>query len=79
MAGVERADSVTWCLHKMMGINQQCAAFLTKESNLLVIALSFYSPSPSFATIIILVLIIKLTTTHFVLMLLLVSTLCRKK
>ncbi len=36
MAGVERADSVTWCLHKMMGINQQCAAFLTKESHLLV-------------------------------------------
>jgi glutamate/tyrosine decarboxylase-like PLP-dependent enzyme len=36
MAGVERADSVTWCLHKMMGINQQCAAFLTKETNLLV-------------------------------------------
>jgi len=35
MAGVERADSVTWCLHKMMGINQQCAAFLTKESHLL--------------------------------------------
>jgi glutamate/tyrosine decarboxylase-like PLP-dependent enzyme len=40
MAGVERADSVTWCLHKMMGINQQCAAFLTKESHLLVCQVS---------------------------------------
>lgn len=33
--GIERADSVCWCLHKMMGITQQCAAFLTKEPNLL--------------------------------------------
>jgi glutamate decarboxylase len=33
MRGIHRADSVTWCLHKMMGINQQCAAILLKEPN----------------------------------------------
>jgi glutamate/tyrosine decarboxylase-like PLP-dependent enzyme len=35
MNGVHRADSVAWCMHKMMGMTQQCSAFLTKEPNLL--------------------------------------------
>eukprot|EP01087_Luapelamoeba_hula_P005592 TRINITY_DN1563_c0_g1_i2.p1 TRINITY_DN1563_c0_g1~~TRINITY_DN1563_c0_g1_i2.p1 ORF type:complete len:375 (-),score=51.28 TRINITY_DN1563_c0_g1_i2:429-1553(-) len=35
MKGVERADSVAWCMHKMLGMTQQCSAFLTKEGQLL--------------------------------------------
>jgi len=35
MSGVERADSVAWALHKMMGINQQCSAILMKRPNIL--------------------------------------------
>nr|KAG5695465.1 hypothetical protein BaRGS_011307 [Batillaria attramentaria] len=35
MKGVERADSMTWNPHKMMGAPLQCAAFLTKHKTLL--------------------------------------------
>lgn len=35
MAGVERADSVTWNPHKMMGIPLQCSAFLLKDRALM--------------------------------------------
>ncbi|WAS93450.1 pyridoxal phosphate-dependent decarboxylase family protein [Nannocystis punicea] len=31
MAGVERADSLAWNLHKMLGVTQQCAAFLVQK------------------------------------------------
>ena len=30
MSGVERADSMTWNPHKMMGVPLQCSAFLLK-------------------------------------------------
>ncbi|PJA08715.1 MAG: hypothetical protein COX70_02980, partial [Flavobacteriales bacterium CG_4_10_14_0_2_um_filter_32_8] len=33
--GIEKADSVSWNLHKMMGIPLICASFLTKEKGLL--------------------------------------------
>lgn len=35
MAGVERADSLAWNLHKMLGVTQQCAAFLVRRPGLL--------------------------------------------
>merc|ERR1712232_1346527 len=35
MKGVNRADSVTWCLHKMLGMNQQCSAFISRHNNIL--------------------------------------------
>ncbi|GEM_PF-69008 len=35
LAGVERADSVVWNLHKMMGITQQCTALLVADPALL--------------------------------------------
>jgi glutamate/tyrosine decarboxylase-like PLP-dependent enzyme len=35
MKGVHRADSVTWCLHKMLGMNQQCSAFISRHNNIL--------------------------------------------
>lgn len=35
MAGVERADSLAWNLHKMMGVTQQCAALLVRHPGLL--------------------------------------------
>lgn len=31
MAGVERADSVAWNLHKMMGMTQQCSTLLLRD------------------------------------------------
>ena len=31
LAGVERADSLAWNLHKMMGLTQQCAVVLTRH------------------------------------------------
>ena len=31
LAGVERADSFVWNLHKMMGITQQCSALLVRD------------------------------------------------
>lgn len=34
MAGVERADSLAWNLHKMMGVTQQCAALLVRRPGL---------------------------------------------
>ncbi len=41
LAGVDRADSVVWNLHKMMGMTQQCTALLVKEPDRL---------APCFAT-----------------------------
>ncbi|XP_064614729.1 cysteine sulfinic acid decarboxylase-like [Liolophura sinensis] len=35
MAGVHKADSMTWNPHKMMGAPLQCSAFLTKHKDLL--------------------------------------------
>ncbi|XP_055860975.1 glutamate decarboxylase 1-like [Biomphalaria glabrata] len=35
LEGIERADSVTWNPHKMMGVPLQCSAFLTKHMGLL--------------------------------------------
>ncbi|XP_069116552.1 cysteine sulfinic acid decarboxylase-like isoform X1 [Argopecten irradians] len=35
MKGIDRADSLTWNPHKMMGPPLQCSAFLTKHKNLL--------------------------------------------
>ncbi len=35
MAGVERADSLAWNLHKMMGATQQCSALLVRHPGLL--------------------------------------------
>ncbi|KAL5007987.1 hypothetical protein ScPMuIL_013568 [Solemya velum] len=35
MKGIERADSMTWNPHKMMGPPLQCAAFLTRHKDLL--------------------------------------------
>lgn len=35
LKGIERADSVTWNLHKLLAAPQQCAAFLTKETGIL--------------------------------------------
>merc|ERR1711988_1607709 len=35
MKGVEGADSVAWCMSKSMGINQQCAAILTRHKTIL--------------------------------------------
>jgi glutamate/tyrosine decarboxylase-like PLP-dependent enzyme len=35
MAGVERADSLAWNLHKMLGATQQCAAFLVRGTGAL--------------------------------------------
>lgn len=35
LTGIERADSVTWNLHKLLAAPQQCAAFLTKERDIL--------------------------------------------
>jgi len=35
LKGVERADSIAWNLHKLMGIPMQCCAFLTKHEGLL--------------------------------------------
>jgi len=34
--GIERADSVTWNPHKLIGIPQQCATFLTKHTDVLL-------------------------------------------
>jgi len=34
-AGVERADSVTWNLHKMAGMTQQCSTLLVKNPDLI--------------------------------------------
>ncbi|XP_074652142.1 glutamate decarboxylase 1-like [Tubulanus polymorphus] len=34
-AGIERADSVTWNPHKMMGATLQCSAVLVKDKNIL--------------------------------------------
>lgn len=33
--GIEKADSMTWNAHKMMGVSQQCSFFLTKHKGLL--------------------------------------------
>ncbi|CAG5116712.1 unnamed protein product [Candidula unifasciata] len=33
--GIERADSITWNPHKMMGVPLQCSAFLTKHKGLM--------------------------------------------
>lgn len=33
--GIERADSFSWNPHKLMGVPQQCCAFLTRETGLL--------------------------------------------
>jgi glutamate/tyrosine decarboxylase-like PLP-dependent enzyme len=35
LKGVERADSLCFCLHKMLGFNQQCSVFLSKHENVL--------------------------------------------
>ncbi|KAK3083974.1 hypothetical protein FSP39_006153 [Pinctada imbricata] len=35
LKGVERADSMTWNPHKLMGAPQQCSAFFTKHKDLL--------------------------------------------
>ncbi|ESO95789.1 hypothetical protein LOTGIDRAFT_160336 [Lottia gigantea] len=35
MKGVDRADSVTWNPHKLLGVPQQCSCFLTKHVNIL--------------------------------------------
>ena len=35
MAGSERADSICWNLHKMMGVTQQCSALLVRHPGLL--------------------------------------------
>ncbi|XP_064640438.1 cysteine sulfinic acid decarboxylase-like isoform X2 [Lineus longissimus] len=35
MEGIERADSMVWNPHKMLGIPQQCSAFLTRHQGLL--------------------------------------------
>ncbi|KAM9677254.1 glutamate decarboxylase 1-like [Dama dama] len=35
LSGIERADSVTWNPHKLMGVPLQCSAFLTREKGLL--------------------------------------------
>ncbi|WP_096328597.1 pyridoxal phosphate-dependent decarboxylase family protein [Nannocystis exedens] len=35
MAGVARADSLAWNLHKMLGVTQQCAAFLVRGTGAL--------------------------------------------
>ncbi len=35
MAGVERADSLAWNLHKMVGATQQCSAFLVRGTGLM--------------------------------------------
>ena len=41
LKGIERADSVTWNPHKLMGATQQCSAFLTKHEGLLQAAHSY--------------------------------------
>uniref|UniRef100_A0A4W2GIR1 Glutamate decarboxylase 1-like n=1 Tax=Bos indicus x Bos taurus TaxID=30522 RepID=A0A4W2GIR1_BOBOX len=35
LSGIERADSVTWNPHKLMGVPLQCSALLTREKGLL--------------------------------------------
>jgi len=35
MAGVERADSLAWNPHKLLGVTQQCSALLTRHEGLL--------------------------------------------
>ncbi|KAH9496065.1 glutamate decarboxylase gad1 [Bulinus truncatus] len=35
LEGIDRADSVTWNPHKMMGVPLQCSAFITKHTGLL--------------------------------------------
>jgi len=35
MKGVELADSVCWCFHKMLGMNQQASIFLSQHENIL--------------------------------------------
>ncbi|MCO4772690.1 MAG: hypothetical protein KDA24_21845, partial [Deltaproteobacteria bacterium] len=35
MAGVERADSLAWNPHKLLGVTQQCSALLTRHPGLL--------------------------------------------
>lgn len=40
MAGVERADSLAWDLHKMAGVTQQCAALLVRRPGALRAAFS---------------------------------------
>ena len=35
MAGVERADSVTWNPHKLLGVPQQCSVILCRHQGLL--------------------------------------------
>ncbi|XP_055711582.1 cysteine sulfinic acid decarboxylase [Phlebotomus papatasi] len=35
LAGIERADSVTWNPHKLLAAPQQCSTFLTRHTNLL--------------------------------------------
>ena len=40
MAGIERADSLTWCPHKMMGLPVVCSALLVREKGRLLKALS---------------------------------------
>ncbi len=40
LAGVERADSMVWNLHKMMGATQQCTALLLREPERLVACFS---------------------------------------
>ncbi|XP_057377339.1 cysteine sulfinic acid decarboxylase-like [Daphnia carinata] len=34
--GIQRADSVTWNPHKLLGVPQQCSTFLTRHLNLLL-------------------------------------------
>jgi len=44
VAGIEHADSLSWNLHKMMGLTQQCAALLVREPGAL--ARSFETKAP---------------------------------